>query len=141
MSGDSWPGGDREANRLKNAELRPMSTYGGYLLKLKRDQASSALFGRWNKRWFNIEGYYLRWYKTVNLMQYSGSIDLRQIRALAETRHARLGGTGDLPVVEEAVAESEYCFSEYTFIRCNAIARCSLLLFTPATCNNQRSIH
>lgn len=111
MSGDSSPGGDREANRLKNAELRPMSTYGGYLLKLKRDQASSALFGRWNKRWFNIEGYYLRWYKTVNLMQYSGSIDLRQIRALAETRHARLGGTGDLPVVEEAVAESEYCFS------------------------------
>ena len=109
--GGNAPSSARERDLQLNAELRPMSTFGGYLFKLKRDQASSALLGRWNKRWFNIESHCLRWYKSISHKQPSGSIDLIQIRALAETRHARLGAADDLPVVEQSIAESEFCFS------------------------------
>ena len=100
-----------------NALLRPGSTMGGSLLKLKRGRSGlNAAFSRWNKRWVNIEGHYLRWYANVHATQPSGSIDLRHICALAECRHARVAGRsssdragGELDmVVDEEVMREEH---------------------------------
>jgi len=84
-----------EQNAATNLKLRP-SILGAYLDKLKRRGASGAddrmdieslthsILGKWNTRWINIEGHYIRWYQNVSSSQARGSLDLRWITCIRE---------------------------------------------------------
>lgn len=49
----------------------------GYLLKMKRHR--KLLVPQWNRRWFSIEGKFLKWYETSTSEESSGSIDLKRV--------------------------------------------------------------
>ena len=72
MFGINW--GNKESN---NKESR-----GGYLYKLKRKQ--SLLLPQWNRRWFCLEGTYLKWYESKDSVEASGSVDLSQVTSIEE---------------------------------------------------------
>ena len=63
----------RETNRV--------SSYRGSLLKMKRSQ--NLLAPTWGKRWFSIEGRYLRWYRAESDVSFSGMIDLKHVRNIS----------------------------------------------------------
>lgn len=52
-----------------NGVSRPCSL-NGYLWKMKQEKKS--LVPQWNKRWFSIEGKFLRWYRNPNDASSSG---------------------------------------------------------------------
>jgi hypothetical protein len=56
------------------------SSLGGYLWKLK--QGHRIIVPQWNKRWFSIEGKFLRYYEYVNSEEYSGSVDLSTVESV-----------------------------------------------------------
>ena len=70
----SWISG----NSTREAEIpsRP-SSLCGFLWKMKRQR--KLLVPQWNKRWFSIEGRYLRWYRIALDDEPSGSIDLKKV--------------------------------------------------------------
>ena len=109
-------GSSREKLLELNLSIRPGSTMGGTLLKLKRGRSALSSFGRWNKRWLNIEGHYLRWYSNIHATQPSGSIDLRHIRALAECRLARVAGASSSAQGElDMIIDDEIMNEDNTF--------------------------
>jgi hypothetical protein len=57
-----------------------ISSLGGYLWKLKQGQR--LIVPQWNKRWFSIEGKYLRYYEYANSEECSGTIDLSTLESV-----------------------------------------------------------
>lgn len=92
-----------------NQKLRPMSSLGAYLLKLKSHDSNVLFSGKWNSRWLNIESHYLRWYSSVHSKQPSGSIDLRHIISLKKMKD---GGEED----KDTRIPATYDNSPYSFL-------------------------
>lgn len=65
----------------KRDETNRVSSFRGSLLKMKRSQ--NLLSPTWGKRWFSIEGRYLRWYRSESDVSFSGMIDLRHVRNIS----------------------------------------------------------
>ena len=74
MFGLGWNnGGDKRPNA---------GSFGGYLYKLKRKQ--KMVLSQWNRRWFSVEGMFLRWYDNESSVSPSGAVDLRQVTDISE---------------------------------------------------------
>jgi hypothetical protein len=74
-----WIGGrDSEQYEEKNR----VSSYRGYLLKMRRSQ--NLLAPQWGKRWFSVEGRFLKWYRQDTDAHPSGMVDLRHIRSVTK---------------------------------------------------------
>lgn len=58
----------------------------GWLYKLKRNHASSIL-PQWNKRYFTIEGMYLKWYKSSTSSLASNFINILEIEKVSNFEH------------------------------------------------------
>ena len=58
----------------------------GWLYKLKRNNVSSIL-PQWNKRYFTIEGMYLKWYKSSTSNEASSSINILEIEKVSNFEH------------------------------------------------------
>ncbi|KAJ1412013.1 hypothetical protein B484DRAFT_335945, partial [Ochromonadaceae sp. CCMP2298] len=67
-----------------------MSSYRGYLLKMRRSH--NMLAPQWGKRWFSIEGRFLRWYRQESDVSSSGMIDLRNVRSITKIDMYGTGG-------------------------------------------------
>lgn len=63
-------------------EKNRVSSYRGYLYKLRRSQ--NVLAPQWGKRWFSVEGHFLKWYRQESDLCSSGMIDLKYIRAITK---------------------------------------------------------
>jgi hypothetical protein len=63
-------------------ETNRVSSYRGYLFKLRRSQ--NLLAPQWGKRWFSIEGHFLKWYRQENDLFSSGMVDLKYIRGITK---------------------------------------------------------
>jgi hypothetical protein len=63
----------------KNKELRTASL-AGYLWKMKRKHKFH--LPQWNKRWFSIEGKFLKWYQKEDTKVASGEISLLDITSM-----------------------------------------------------------
>jgi hypothetical protein len=63
-------------------EKNRVSSFRGYLLKMKRSH--NLLAPQWGKRWFSIEGRYLRWYRQDTDISPSGFVDLRHVRSITK---------------------------------------------------------
>lgn len=61
----------------KESEQSRDASFSGYLWKMKREK--KAVVPQWSKRWFSIEGRYLRWYSHANSESASGHIEFEQI--------------------------------------------------------------
>ena len=73
MFGMNWNNNNKENGK---------ESRGGYLYKLKRKQ--SVLLPQWNKRWFCLEGTYLKWYSSKESEEPSGCVDLSQVTSIDE---------------------------------------------------------
>ena len=58
----------------------------GWLYKLKRNNISSIL-PQWNKRYFTIEGMYLKWYKSSTSKEASNVINILEIDKVSKFEH------------------------------------------------------
>lgn len=58
----------------------------GWLYKLKRNNISSIL-PQWNKRYFTIEGMYLKWYKSSTSSNASSFINILEIEKVSNFEH------------------------------------------------------
>ena len=63
-------------------EKNRVSSYRGYLLKMRR--SNNLLAPQWGKRWFSLEGRFLRWYRLDTDAIPSGQIDLRHVRSISK---------------------------------------------------------
>lgn len=77
-----WIGNATGAPRDDYEEKNRVSSYRGYLFKLRRSQ--NLLAPQWGKRWFSIEGHFLKWYRQENDLFSSGMIDLKYIRSITK---------------------------------------------------------
>lgn len=59
-------------------ERNRVSSFRGYLYKLRR--SPNLLAPQWGKRWFSIEGHYLRWYRHDSDLCAAGMINLKYVR-------------------------------------------------------------
>lgn len=66
----------------KSEEKNRVSSYKGYLLKLRRSQ--NLLAPQWGNRWFSIEGRYLKWYRTESDISPSGMVNLKFVRNISK---------------------------------------------------------
>jgi len=82
----SWKGAPKEDLEERNR----MSSYRGYLLKMRRSH--NMLAPQWGKRWFSIEGRFLRWYRQESDVSSSGMIDLRNVRSITKIDMYGTGG-------------------------------------------------
>jgi len=57
------------------------SSLSGFLWKMKREKKT--VVPQWTKRWFSIEGRYLRWYHSSNSESASGSLELKVITGVS----------------------------------------------------------
>lgn len=60
------------------------SSLCGYLWKLKKSHQKKILVNQWSKRWFSIEGRWLKWYAVASSGESSGMVDLRFITNVSE---------------------------------------------------------
>lgn len=58
----------------EGGNVERMSSLSGYLWKMKR--GTRVIVPQWNKRWFSVEGRYLKWYEVADSEHPSGSVDL-----------------------------------------------------------------
>jgi hypothetical protein len=58
----------------------------GWLYKLKRNNISS-IIPQWNKRYFTIEGMYLKWYKSPTSSNASSFINILEIEKVSNFEH------------------------------------------------------
>ena len=63
-------------------ERNRVSSYRGYLLKMRRSH--NLLAPQWGKRWFSIEGRFLRWYRTDSDLNPSGMVNLKHVRNITK---------------------------------------------------------
>jgi hypothetical protein len=63
-------------------EHNRISSYRGYLYKLRRSK--NVLAPQWGKRWFSIEGHFLKWYRQENDLFSSGMINLKYVRSISK---------------------------------------------------------
>lgn len=63
-------------------EKNRVSSYRGYLLKMRRSH--NLLAPQWGKRWFTIEGRFLRWYRQESDISPGGMVDLRYVRSITK---------------------------------------------------------
>ena len=85
-------GGDYE-------ERNRVSSYRGYLYKLRRSQ--NLLAPQWGKRWFTIEGHFLKWYRTETDLCSSGMVDLKYVRSILKLENSAYGNYAFLVTCEE----------------------------------------
>lgn len=74
-----WMGSSKDG---EYEEKNRVSSYRGYLLKMRRSH--NLLAPQWGKRWFSIEGRFLRWYRLESDLNFSGMIDLRHVRSITK---------------------------------------------------------
>jgi hypothetical protein len=77
-----WIGNAAGPLRDDYEERNRVSSYRGYLHKLRRSQ--NLLAPQWGKRWFSIEGHFLKWYRQESDLFSSGMIDLKYIRSISK---------------------------------------------------------
>lgn len=75
-----WKSGSTLAQREDIEERNRVSSYRGYLFKLRRSK--NLLAPQWGKRWITIEGHFLKWYRQETDLSPSGMIDLKYIRSI-----------------------------------------------------------
>lgn len=63
-------------------EKNRVSSHRGYCYKMRRSH--NLLAPQWGKRWFSIEGRYLRWYRQESDISPSGMVDLRHVRSITK---------------------------------------------------------
>lgn len=61
-------------------EKNRVSSYRGYLYKMKRSQ--NLLAPQWGKRWFSVEGRFLKWYRQDSDVCHAGMVDLRHTKRI-----------------------------------------------------------
>jgi hypothetical protein len=73
----SWIGGSEfeETNRV--------SSFRGYLYKLRR--SPNLLAPQWGRRWFSIEGHFLRWYRYETDLCAAGMVDLKFVKNIIKS--------------------------------------------------------
>jgi hypothetical protein len=73
----SWIGGSEfeEKNRV--------SSFRGYLYKLRR--SPNLLAPQWGRRWFSIEGHFLRWYRYETDLCAAGMVDLKYVKNIIKS--------------------------------------------------------
>ena len=77
-----WGDGSNSGKDLAgNSEQLRGSSLSGYLWKMKREKKSVA--PQWTKRWYSIEGRYLRWYRAPNSESESGSLELKNVTGVS----------------------------------------------------------
>eukprot|EP00600_Ochromonadales_sp_CCMP1393_P005575 CAMPEP_0174965784 /NCGR_PEP_ID=MMETSP0004_2-20121128/6627_1 /TAXON_ID=420556 /ORGANISM="Ochromonas sp., Strain CCMP1393" /LENGTH=595 /DNA_ID=CAMNT_0016214657 /DNA_START=80 /DNA_END=1867 /DNA_ORIENTATION=+ len=74
----SWKGSAKD----EIEETNRVSSFRGYLLKMRRSH--NLLAPQWGKRWFSIEGRFLRWYRQESDISSSGMINLRNVRSITK---------------------------------------------------------
>jgi hypothetical protein len=75
----SWiASGPKEEYEEKNR----VSSFKGYLFKMRRSQ--NVLAPQWGKRWFSIEGRFLKWYRQESDLNSSGMVDLKYTRNITK---------------------------------------------------------
>lgn len=75
----SWMGSSKDGDY---EEKNRVSSYRGYCYKMRRSH--NLLAPQWGKRWFSIEGRFLRWYRQESDVSPSGMIDLRHVRSISK---------------------------------------------------------
>jgi len=78
----SWGPDDSNPEQSKGS-------FSGYLWKMKR--AKKTLVPQWAKRWYSIEGRYLRWYNSSSSEQMSGELELASVTGV---NRFESGGSG-----------------------------------------------
>jgi hypothetical protein len=86
MNGGYKEGG---ASHTDVEERNRVSSYRGYLYKLRRSQ--NLLAPQWGKRWFTIEGHFLKWYRSETDLCSSGMVDLKYIRSIVKLENSVYG--------------------------------------------------
>jgi hypothetical protein len=74
-------------------ERNRISSYRGYLYKLRRSQ--NVLAPQWGKRWFSIEGHFLKWYRQENDLFSSGMINLKYVRSISKLENQQIDGNSN----------------------------------------------
>lgn len=75
----SWMGSAKDGDY---EEKNRVSSHRGYVYKMRRSH--NLLAPQWGKRWFSIEGRYLRWYRQDSDISPSGMVDLRHVRSITK---------------------------------------------------------
>jgi hypothetical protein len=70
-------------------ERNRVSSFRGYLYKLRRSQ--NLLAPQWGKRWFSIEGHFMKWYRHEQDLCSSGMVDLKYIRSIHKLENSAYG--------------------------------------------------
>jgi hypothetical protein len=66
-------------------ERNRVSSFRGYLYKMRR--SPNLLAPQWGKRWFSIEGHFLRWYRHDSDLCAAGMINLKYVRNILKLDH------------------------------------------------------
>lgn len=60
-----------------------MSSFRGYLYKLRR--SPNLLAPQWGRRWFSVEGHFLRWYRYEADLCAAGMVDLKYVKSIVKS--------------------------------------------------------
>lgn len=92
-----------------------MSSFRGYLYKLRR--SANFLAAQWGKRYFTIEGKYLRWYRTMNDIESSGMINLRFIQKIIRAECSGLKNANEFSACTFVI----FCNDRNIVLRCSNV--------------------
>jgi hypothetical protein len=71
---------------MKNSdheEKNRVSSFRGYLYKLRR--SPNLLAPQWGRRWFSVEGHFLRWYRYEADLCAAGMVDLKYVKSIVKS--------------------------------------------------------